>query len=409
MARNDKRSEQDFEDLSSYSSSHEHKKPRPKRRMSFGMLVAAVICFLLIVLGGVMIYISTVLLEGLTANSITKDPGRLGISANAVMDDSITNIALFGVDSRNDSFSGESDMIAVLTVDNKHGKLKLTSILQNSRVPVEGNTLTGEYLNWDTKINAAYYYGGPELAIRTLNQNYGLNITDYITLNFSHMATIVDAFGGVDVTLTAEEVREINKNLWNLTQEVQSQKEKDMEKGGEEHSYPVIRQEDYIPDGNGGVNLDSGYYVGGTFHLNGNQAVAYGRIRDVGDDYARVDRQHTVFRAMLDRLSGMSSTEYPDLIQELMPCCETSLEADDVVRLTPILTNDFTMEAIRVPDAAYETDLFDGRAEDGIYYAIYDVQNAARRINSFILEEDSQYWNEFGNTASAPYVTDTGG
>lgn len=401
MARNDKRSEQDFEDLSSYSFTRDRKRSRSRRGLTPGMVVGAVICGLLIAVGGIMIYISTALLEGLTANSITKDPGRLGIDADAVMDDSITNIALFGVDSRNDTFSGESDMIAVLTVDNKHGKLKLTSIMRNSRVPVEGNTLSGEYLNWDTKINTAYYYGGPELAIRTLNQNYGLDITDYVTVNFSNMAAIVDAFDGVDVTLTAEEVREINKNLWSLSQDVISQQEKDREKGDGEYTYPAVKREDFIPDGNGELNVDSGYYTGGTFHLNGNQAVAYSRIRDVGDDSARVDRQHTIFRCLVEQVSDIARTDYPDLIQNLMTYCETSLDLSSIVRLTPILTNDFTVETIRVPDAAYETDLFDGRADDGIYYLIYDVQTASQRINSFILEEESLYWSQFGNTADS--------
>lgn len=401
MARSRRKGRQEFEDLSSYSSVSE----RPKQKKSHGKISAVkvaviVVCALLLLVGGILIYIATDLLEGLTTATITKDPEKLGISPTAIMDDSVTNIALFGVDSRNNDFSGQSDVIMILTVDNKHRKLKMTSILRDTKVPIEGETLTGEYMNWDTKINAAYAYGGPELAIRTLNQNFGLGIENYVTINFANMAAIVDAFGGVDVELSAEEMRGINRNLWSLSQEVLDQIDEDKEEGTyEEKEYPVILREDYFRNADGSLDIEGGAYAGGTYHLNGARAVAYGRIREVGNDYARVERQQTIFRLLLDRLLNMGITDYPGLIKEMMPYCETSLGLEDIVGLTPILTGDFSVESIRVPDIAYETDLFDGMAEDNIYYLIYDVAPAAERISSFIFEESSPYWEKFGNTA----------
>lgn len=401
MARSRRKGRQEFEDLSSYSSVSE----RPKQKKSHGKISAVkvaviVVCALLLLVGGILIYIATDLLEGLTTATITKDPEKLGISPTAIMDDSVTNIALFGVDSRNNDFSGQSDVIMILTVDNKHRKLKMTSILRDTKVPIEGETLTGEYMNWDTKINAAYAYGGPELAIRTLNQNFGLGIENYVTINFANMAAIVDAFGGVDVELSAEEMRGINRNLWSLSQEVLDQIDEDKEEGTyEEKEYPVILREDYFRNADGSLDIEGGAYAGGTYHLNGARAVAYGRIREVGNDYARVERQQTIFRLLLDRLLNMGITDYPGLIREMMPYCETSLGLEDIVGLTPILTGGFSVESIRVPDIAYETDLFDGMAEDNIYYLIYDVAPAAERISSFIFEESSPYWEKFGNTA----------
>lgn len=401
MARSRRKGRQEFEDLSSYSSVSE----RPKQKKSHGKISAVkvaviIVCALLLLVGGILIYIATDLLEGLTTATITKDPEKLGISPTAIMDDSVTNIALFGVDSRNNDFSGQSDVIMILTVDNKHRKLKMASILRDTKVPIEGETLTGEYMNWDTKINAAYAYGGPELAIRTLNQNFGLGIENYVTINFANMAAIVDAFGGVDVELSAEEMRGINRNLWSLSQEVLDQIDEDKEEGTyEEKEYPVILREDYFRNADGSLDIEGGAYAGGTYHLNGARAVAYGRIREVGNDYARVERQQTIFRLLLDRLLNMGITDYPGLIREMMPYCETSLGLEDIVGLTPILTGGFSVESIRVPDIAYETDLFDGMAEDNIYYLIYDVAPAAERISSFIFEESSPYWEKFGNTA----------
>lgn len=407
MPRTTLEEEQEFEDLSSYSSADNHNRKRKSKKGNLAVLIVlAVVSVLLIAAGALMIYISTNLVQDLSTTTITKDPEELGISAAAIMDDSVTNIALFGVDARNDDFSGQSDVIMILTVDNKHSKLKLTSILRDTRVPIEGETLDGGYIDESARINAAYDEGGPELAIRTLNRNFGLNIKNYVTVNFAHMAAIVDAFGGVDVDLTSEEVLALDRNLWNLSQEVLRQAEADREKG-EERKYPLVENEDYIRDIAGGLDLEYGAYQEGRYHLNGNQAVAYGRIRDVGDDYARVDRQQEVFTLLIGRLLDMGVTDYPSLIQSMMPHCETSMQLSDVVSLTPILFNSFTVETIKVPDLPHETDLYDGQAEDGAYYLEYDISEAAKRISSFIYEEASPYWEEYGNTGLAASTGDS--
>ncbi len=406
MSRGKRKGDQEFENLSSYSSATARKRRGWNRRgRTIAIAAAAVVCALLLAAGGVMIYISTVLLEGLTTTSITKDPTELGIDLtdeNIVRDESIKNIALFGIDARNDTFEGQSDIIMVLTVDNKHDKLKMTSILRDSRVPIEGETLQGEYMDWDTKINAAYAYGGPELAIRTLNRNFGLDITDYVTINFTNMAAIVDAFGGVDMQVTAEEVREINKNLWALSQEVQDQIAEDQEKGtAGERKYSVILHEDYIPDASGEYVIESGNFVGGTYHLNGNRAVAYGRIREIDSDFERAHRQQKVLRALLEKIKDLSFSDYPGLIKDMMPYCETSLDLGEVVSMASILASDFSIESINVPNADYETDLFAGTV-DNVWYYIYDVTQAAKRISAFIYEDMSPYWDAYGSTAEDP-------
>lgn len=404
MAHRNRETEQEFEDLSSYSSTKEyHKRRKNKRSRTVLKIIGAFFCLLIIAFGGGMIYIATDLLEDLSTTTITKDPVELGINeAEIIMDDSIKNIALFGVDSRVGEFSGLSDVIMILTVDNRHKSLKMTSILRDSRVPIEGETLDGGYLdNWDTKINEAYYHGGPKLAIRTLNRNFGLDITDYVTINFTNMAAIVDAFGGVEIQVTGEEVQQINQNLWALSQEVEEEKEKAAASGTyNDYNFPQVLHSDFFLDVNGTVDIQYGEYEGGTYLLNGNQAVAYGRIRKIDSDFKRAQRQQTVFTALVERLKTMSFGDYPSLIKQMMPYCETSLGLSDIVGMTPILTGNFTIQSINVPDSQYETDLFDGLAEDGLWYYIYDVTNAAKRISSFIYEDASPYWEEYGNTAT---------
>ena len=404
MARKKHTNSQGFEDVSSYSSSKEYKKRRGKRRVRAVLRgIAIFFCLVFILCGSGLVYVSTNLLSGLNTTSIAKDDDTLGIdSENIVMDNSIKNIALFGVDARNTEFTGRSDVIMILSVDNRHGKIKMTSILRDSELLIEGEGTSG-YVSYVNKINAAYADGGPELAIRTLNQNFGLDIRDYVTINFANMAAIVDAFGGVDITMTAEEVSALNDNLWALQQEVEEQKELDQQNGTyDEQSYSDIGYEDFIPSLDGTVQLVYGEYQDGTYHLNGNQAVAYGRIRYVGSDYARVERQQNVFSALVAKVGGMGLTDYAKLAQELMPYCETSLNLDDILAMTPILFTDFTMSSISVPNAEYETDLFDGFDSSNIYHMVYDPTGAAQRISAFIYEEDSPYWEEYGDTSKEP-------
>lgn len=376
---------QEFEDLSSYSSSKEYNKRRKNRRGHTVLKsILGVFCALLIVFGSGLIYIATHLLDDLTTTNITKDPTALGIDPSVTMDDSIKNIALFGLDQRSaySDDSTRSDVIMVLTVDNKHKKLKITSILRDSYVSIEGENSNGVHVDYMDKINAAYAEGGYELAIRTLNRNFGLNIMDYVTIDFTDTAAIVDAFGGVEISLTAEEKWEINQNLWNLSQETEG----------------LIKDSDFLADANGQVmDLAGAEYSDSVELLNGNQAVAYGRIRNIGYDYQRVERQQIVFKALMNRVTQLSFGEYPSLISQLMPYCETSLDLTDAIGMTPILTSDFTIETISIPDVDYELDLTD----DGSYL-YYDVERAGHRIDSFINEEDSDYWQEFGNSGATP-------
>ena len=374
---------QEFEDLSSYSSSKEYNKRRKNRRGHTVLkCILGVFCALLIVFGSGLIYIATHLLDDLTTTNITKDPTALGIDPSVTMDDSIKNIALFGLDQRSaySNDSTRSDVIMVLTVDNKHKKLKITSILRDSYVSIEGENSNGVHVDYMDKINAAYAEGGYELAIRTLNRNFGLNIMDYVTIDFTDTAAIVDAFGGVEISLTAEEKWEMNQNLWDLSQETEG----------------LIKDSDFLADANGQVvDLAGAEYSDSVELLNGNQAVAYGRIRNIG--YQRVERQQIVFKALMNRVTQLSFGEYPSLISQLMPYCETSLDLTDAIGMTPILTSDFTIETISIPDVDYELDLTD----DGSYL-YYDVEQAGHRIDSFINEEDSDYWEEFGNSGATP-------
>ncbi len=350
-----------FEDISSYSSKRAVRRNQKKKKRTGLKVFLSILCVLFVLVGGVLVYASTFMLGELKTTTITKDKEELGITKEAQAQTEqaagITNIALFGVDARSydGTFSGRSDAIMVLTIDNEHGKIKLTSILRDVRVYI------GEECAYDSgydKLNHAYAYGGPELAIKTINQNFGLDIEDYVTVNFAAMAEIVDAFGGVDIEVTDGEITELNKNLQEL-----------------------------IDGSSESLSGPGELYTGsaGLAHLDGNQAVAYGRIRNIGDDNGRVERQQEVLSALLGKLSSISKLEYPGLISKLAPLCETSLSFDKILGFAPIVLNGFEIERLSIPsdEEGYES----GYGEGGGWMWFYDVDQAGAHIRRFIYED----------------------
>ena len=365
-----------FEDLSSYSSPDEYRKRKKNRKGRIVLKsIMGVFSVLLVVVGFGMMRISADLIADINIVPFTKDNEKLGIGADATNDDSIKNIAFFGLDSRNGSFKGNSDAIMIVTVDNKHKKIKMTSILRDSRIDdIEGIGAS--------KINAAYDVGGAELAIKTINQNFKLNITEYVTVNFGNMAEIVDAFNGTVITMDDEEAYYTNENINALMYE-------QIHDGYER----TIWESDFLP-----IEED-GYVKGGTFTLNGNQAVAYARNR-ADSDADRANRQKNVLMGLFTRLNEMSSiNEYYSMAQQIFPKCETSLDFSDLSPFIPMLSGGYQIETLNIPgedEAAFGGDLGDGL---GWVYS-YDIELAAQHIDRFIYEKDSQYYTE-GNTSTS--------
>ena len=359
MAKRKQRRDE-FQDISSYSSKQAYKKKKKKRT---GLKVfLSFICVILVLVGGVMIYASTVLLGDLKTTTITKDKTELGISEETKSEAGITNIALFGVDARDydgGTFAGRSDAIMVMSIDNVHHKVKLTSIMRDVRVYMgDGSPYDSGY----DKLNHAYMYGGPEQAIRAINQNFGLDIQDYVTVNFASMAKIVDAFGGVNIDLTEEEVEQININMRDLAAT--------------------------SPDSMAGdVSTYAPLSAGEGVLLNGDEAVAYGRIRAIGDDNGRVERQQEVLSALLSKASSISKLEYPSIIQQLAPLCETSLTFDKMIGMAQIALTGFDIERLSIPSdvEGYASDYCEG----GGWMWTYDTDVAAQHIHEFIYEDEN--------------------
>ena len=291
----------------------------------------------------------------------------LGISSgNEPLDDSskeITNIALFGVDSRDkDSFKGNSDSVMVISVDKLHNKIKLTSIMRDSIVEVDGYG--------DRKLTDVYGLGGPKLAIRTINENFGLNIRDYATVNFANMAEIVDAVGGVEIYVTEEERVNANASIGEQIKEL-----------GLSKDTPGINQ-------------------AGLQTLNGIQAVGYARIRYVDNpngsygDYGRTDRQREVMEQMFNKALKMDFWEYPEFIRKMIPLVETSLTYDKIFDMAKIMTRNVTFSQTRVPLVEYTLDAdYYMNGQSCVYY---NLSYASQVLRAYIYDdvEPEQYVEE---------------
>lgn len=280
-----------------------------------------------------------------TDNDFTKVPQDLGLTSADRINNDVVNIALFGIDKRANEKVGRSDTVMVLSLDGVHKKIKLTSILRDSRVNIDGHG--------KDKLCHAYAYGGPELAVKTLNKNFNLDIMNYVTVDFSQMANVIDSVGGLDIELVNNEVKRAN-GLIASTSELCA--------GGE---IPYFKEETKV------------------VHLNGAQTVAYARIRKGDSEVKRAGRQQKVMHALLEKVQGMSVVEYPNFIKQILPLVQTSLSYTDVLGFVPFMVSGKpTMETYKVPDA--NDPKVKGGMIDGVWYWSYNISDYAKKLHNFI-------------------------
>lgn len=312
-----------------------------KKGKKTALWIVAAILFLL---GVLFIFVSSAL-SRIDRGDGSFDDGDLGVYDG--LSGGIKNIAVFGVDSREGDVSGRSDAMMILSVDMKHHKIKAVSLMRDSLVSIEGYG--------KRKINSAYAIGGVELAIKTINQNFNMNITDYVSVNFTQLAGVVDALGGVEVEITEAERRNANKYIKEMA---------DLE----------------------GIKADL-IEESGNVTLHGYQAVAYTRIRYVGNaDFQRTERQREVMGKLMDKALDASFIQYPSIINELLPMVETSLSNSEILRIA------FRMLVFGKPTFEQGRFPIDGTYTTNENYAMkYDMEKAADKLYSFIYDDEPFY------------------
>ena len=246
----------------------------------------------------------------------------------------IMNIALFGIDSQNEENKGRSDAIMIASVNDKTGKIKLISIARDTYVDVPDHG--------KTKINHAYAYGGPELSIQTINESFGLDITDYVTVNFDSLADVIDEMDGIELEVTEAERKQINNYLLK------------------------------------GEKLQES----GLVHLTGPQAVSYSRIRNIGGDVMRGQRQRKVLECLFQKALEVNPLLYPSYVRKFSPMVETSLSNDEILKVASVgINSGLVLEQAGLPNENIESG---GKYVNDVWYFVYDLDQAADMIEKFI-------------------------
>lgn len=277
----------------------------------------------------------------------------LGIEENILnkfSDKKITNIALFGLDFRYEHEPKRSDSITIITIDEQNKKIKLNSIMRDSRVQIDGFG--------NDKLNHAYAFGGSELAIKTLNKTYGLNIKDYITVNFYNVEKIIDLIGGVSLDVKKKEIPYLNKCI-------------------QEISHIESKAPTYIT--NEGPQI-----------LNGIQTLAYARIRKVGrDDYERSERQQRIFMALYQKIKSIPYTEYLRFINMAPELIETSISTPKAISIAKnIIFNKINnIEQMRFP---LDEDCR-GELINNIWYLTFNKDKTKDLMQKYIFEDIHPY------------------
>ncbi len=214
------------------------------------------------------------------------------------------NIALFGVDDRNGKLGKgvRTDTIMVASINMDSGDIKLCSVYRDTYLNRGNDTYN--------KCNGAYANGGPEQAINMLNMNMDLDITDYVTIGFAGMKSVIDALGGVEINVTEDEIVHLNNYMYSMVKED-----------------PVV--------GLAGLSYTEVTHAG-TQTLDGLQALAYCRIRYTkGDDFRRAERQRTVLLAIMDKAKQASAKDLTAVANSVFDekMISTSLDISEILSL----------------------------------------------------------------------------
>ncbi len=220
----------------------------------------------------------------------------------------LVNIMLVGQDRRpGENYNTRSDAMILCSVNRKTGTITMTSFMRDLYVTIPGRG--------GDKMNHAYAYGGMSLLSKTLELNFGIKVDGFITVDFTSFQKVVDILGGVNITLTQAEAAHLNEVY--------------------------------------GYSLSAG-----NIRLNGEQALSYARIRQLGSDFARTERQRKVLSSILNGCRSMSLSQADSLVRQIAPLVTSDMDGNTILRyvaeLFPLLAGS-NIVTQRIPvDGSYE-------------------------------------------------------
>ncbi len=344
----------------------EMKRKKAKKRKRKRIITLVLIVLLVLIL----IFLATIISNFSKMKRTNLDSNNLGISDKFKVNDTntstykdVVNIAFFGLDENVDNIQ-RSDAIMIGTLDPINKKIKITSLMRDSyvNIPDPGP-------GYD-KLNHAYAYGGPELAIKTINKNFDLNITDYISVDFSEMEDIIDALGGIDMEMTQNELENVNDYL------------------------------DTVYTAAGKTPKHVSFNNKGKVHMTGYEALGYTRIRGTeGGDFDRTQRQRKIMNELFNNISSSGVGKLAVMMNKLIPYVETSLSNTEILNLgTQVISmGSSDLEQQRFPRDDYSKNSIINE----IYYLTFDEDTARKEIYEYLFN-NKKIWEESQSQQGEP-------
>lgn len=283
-------------------------KKRRRRKKRMQRIMSCMLVMIAIVSGAISAKIKYEVTDAFSTMGRDKssDFSKVLDDKDLLSDDQIVNILVIGSDKRKTwSQMGRSDSTMIATIDNKHKQLKLTSLMRDMYVEIPGHG--------QSKFNAAYSLGGVELLYETIAQNFNMKLDGYVLVDFEAFKSLIDEVGGVDITLNQEEYEYLTTAY---------------------HRSSVLD------------------VVAGPQTMNGEQALAYTRIRQVGNnDFERTQRQRNVMTSLFAKAKAMPITKLFDLGKAVLPHITTDLSDDEIFRMgrTVLFMGTTNIHQMRIP------------------------------------------------------------
>ena len=339
-----------------------NKKGKKKMNIFWKIVIVLVVILLAILLAGYL-YINGKLGE----MKIEKiDTENIGINKQTEQDlKGYRNIAILGIDSRADDYGmgNRSDCIIIASINQETKDVKLVSVYRDTYMQIEGHGLD--------KVTHAYSYGTASLALKTLNTNLDLNIKEYVTVNFEAVVSAVDALNGITLDITDEETKYING---------------------------------YIDENNKVTHRNSSHITkGGTYKLDGVQALAYSRIRyTAGGAYKRTERMRTVIDAMAKKAKTLNVGELNNFADKILPKVSTNITKGSIISMLPSIASYNIKESIGWP---YDTK---GITLDRYYGIPVTLESNVLKLHQEIFNDTNYTVPDSVKTISNKIVNKTG-
>lgn len=354
---------EEFNEVRTKNKTGKHGKKKMNKWLKVILVLLLIIVLVTIIIVGIFIggKLSKITFKGL-------DESNLGINDNLYSEvngltkkeyERVINVVLLGSDSKDmsDQYNGQSDAIMIISINPKFKSIKLISIPRDTAAYIEGKKDR-------QKINVAFYLGREQLALKTINQNFGLNLKEYITINISSMYDIINELGGVEVEITKEEMKWINEYI-------------DM----------------FYGFSGGKVKKVTQY---GKVNLTGEQAASFVKERMSGtsnkdlsehSDYGRTRRQRDVFISMLNKIATKDAKEISRITDMILSKVTTNVNVAKYTAMLPefIMNKNAYLKnitSVMLPSLDYTKQII----EKGLYINVTNYEKAKKDFIKYMYE-----------------------